>query len=170
MARNVGISSRFDPYRYFRFRLNWQGRHVAGFSKVSLPKRTTEVFRHRHGGEDSMDQESVGRTTYDAITLERGVTHDIEFDAWANHVWNFGAGRGAEVSLEDFRKDLVIELYNEAGQLAKAWTVYRGWVSEYSALPELDANANAVAIQTIKLEHEGWELTNEITEPPGPGP
>ena len=97
-----------------------------------------------------------------------GVTHDTEFEKWANKVWNFGSGLGAEVSLKDFRKDIIIEMYNEAGQLAIAYKVYRCWVSEYQALPDLDANANAVAIQTIKLENEGWERDYEVTEPTEP--
>ena len=105
---------------------------------------------------------------YEAITLERGVTHDTEFEQWANKVWNFGSGLGAEVSLKDFRKDIIIEVYNEAGQLALAYKVYRCWVSEYQALPDLDANANAVAIQTIKLENEGWERDYDVSEPTEP--
>jgi T4-like virus tail tube protein gp19 len=97
-----------------------------------------------------------------------GRHHDPEFEAWANKVWNFGSGLGAEVSLQDFRKDLMIELYNEAGQLVITYKVYRAWVSEYQALPDLDANANAVAIQTLKLEHEGWERDVDVVEPSEP--
>ncbi len=99
------------------------------------------------------------------ITLERGVTHDVEFERWANKVWNCGSGLGAEVALKDFRKDVIVELYNEAGQLVIAYKLYRCWVSEYQALPDLDANANAVAIQHLKLENEGWERDYEVTEP-----
>ena len=105
---------------------------------------------------------------FEAITLERGVTHDTEFEKWANKVWNFGAGLGAEVSLKDFRKDIILEVYNEAGQLALAYKVFRCWVSEYQALPDLDANANAVAIQHIKLENEGWERDHDVAEPSEP--
>ena len=123
------------------------------------------MVKHRDGGDPSTSRKSPGRTEYDAITLERGVTHDLEFDHWANKVWNFGAGLGAEISLKDFRKDLIIELYNEAGQLAMAYKVYRCWVSEYQALPELDANANAVAIEHIKIENEGFERDDQVVEP-----
>ena len=119
-------------------------------------------MEHREGGDPSSVRKSPGQTKYEAITLERGVTHDKEFEQWANKVWSFGAGLGAEVSLKDFRKDIIIEVYNEAGQLAIAYKVYRCWVSEYQALPDLDANANAVAIQTIKLENEGWERDLEV--------
>ncbi|NTU85481.1 MAG: phage tail protein, partial [Chloroflexales bacterium] len=146
---------RFDPYKNFKFRIKWDGRYVAGVSKIGALKRTTELVEHREGGDPSTSRKSPGRTKYEAITLERGVTHDLEFERWANRVWSLGAGLGAEVSLRDFRKDLIIELYNEAGQLAIAYKVYRCWVSEFQALPELDANANAVAIQTLKLENEG---------------
>jgi phage tail-like protein len=159
---------RFDPYKNFKFRVRWDGRFVAGVSKVSALKRTTEVVRHREGGDPSSSRKSPGRTEYDAITLERGVTHDTEFERWANKVWNFGSILGSEVSLADFRKDVIIEVYNEAGQLALAYRVFRCWVSEFQALPDLDANANAVAIQTIKLENEGWERDLEVTEPSEP--
>ncbi len=131
-------------------------------------KRTTEVVKHREGGDPSSSRKSPGRTEYEAITLERGVTHDNEFEQWANKVWNFGSGLGAEVSLKDFRKDLIIEVYNEAGQLAISYKVYRCWVSEFQALADLDANANAVAIQHIKLENEGWERDVEVPEPSEP--
>ena len=159
--------TRFDPYKNFKFRVRWDGRFVAGVSKVSMLRRMTEVIRHREGGDPSTVRKSPGRTEYDAITLERGITHDAEFERWANKVWSFGAGLGAEVSLKDFRKDIVIEVYNEAGQLAIAYKVFRCWVSEYQALPELDANANAIAIETLKLENEGWVQTPtpELAEP-----
>ena len=148
--------------------MKWDGRYVAGISKVSALKRTTEVVEHREGGDPSTSRKSPGRTKYDAVTLERGVTNDVEFERWANKVWNFGSGLGAEVSLKDFRKDIIIEVYNEAGQLALAYKVFRCWVSEYQSLPDLDANANAVAIQHIKLENEGIERDYEVPEPAEP--
>jgi phage tail-like protein len=160
--------TRFDPYKNFKFRVKWDGRYVAGVSKVGALKRTTEVVEHREGGDPSTSRKSPGRTKYEAITLERGVTHDVEFEQWANKVWNFGSGLGAEVSLKDFRKDIIIEVYNESGQLALAYKVFRCWVSEYQALPDLDANANAVAIQHIKLENEGIERDYEVQEPAEP--
>jgi phage tail-like protein len=168
MAQFSVNAQRFDPYKNFKFRVKWDGKYVAGVSKVGMLKRTTEVVKHREGGDPSSSRKSPGRTEYEAITLERGVTHDKEFEQWANKVWNFGSGLGAEVSLADFRKDIIIELYNEAGQLAIAYKVFRAWVSEFQSLPDLDANANAVAIQHIKLENEGWERDNEVNEPSEP--
>lgn len=168
MAQFSVNPQRFDPYKNFKFRIKWDGRFVAGVSKVGALKRSTELVEHREGGDPSTSRKSPGRSKFEAITLERGVTHDTEFEKWANKVWNFGSGLGAEVSLKDFRKDIIIEVYNEAGQLAIAYKVYRCWVSEYQALPDLDANANAVAIQTIKLENEGWERDNEVVEPAEP--
>src|SRR5947208_5096070 len=159
---------RFDPYKNFKFRLKWDGRYVAGVSKISALRRSTEVVEHREGGDPSTGRKSPGRTKYDPITLERGVTHDPEFERWANKVWSFGAGLGAETSLKNFRKDLIIEVYNEAGQVALAYKVFRCWVSEFQALPDLDANANAVAIQHLKLENEGWERDREVPEPTEP--
>ena len=141
---------------------------MAGISKVGALKRTTEVVKHREGGDPSSSRKSPGRTEFEAIMLERGVTHDKDFEQWANKVWNFGAGLGAETSLKDFRKDIIIEFYNEAGQLAIAYKVFRCWVSEYQALPDLDANANAVAIEHIKLENEGWERDTDFQPPDEP--
>ncbi len=168
MAQFRVNAQRFDPYKNFKFLVKWDGQVVAGVSKVTGLKRSTQVVEHRNGGDPSSTHKSPGQTKYDAITLERGVTHDPEFEKWANKVWNFGSGLGAEVSLKDFRKDLIIEVYNEAGQLALAYKVFRCWVSEFQALPDLDANANAIAIQHIKLENEGWERDYDVTEPSEP--
>ena len=160
--------TRFDPYKNFKFRIKWDGRYVAGVSKISGLRRTTEVIQHREGGDPSTSRKSPGHTEFVPIALERGVTHDPEFEKWANKVWSLGAGRGAEISLKDFRKDIVLELYNEAGQIALAYKVYRCWVSGYEILPNLDANANAVAIEHIKLENEGWERDRSVKEPVEP--
>ena len=168
MAQFSVNPQRFDPYKNFKFRVKWDGKYVAGISKVGMLKRTTEVVKHREGGDPSSSRKSPGRTEFEAISLERGVTHDKEFEQWANKVWNFGSGLGAEVSLKDFRKDIIIEVYNEAGQVAIAYKVYRCWVSEFQSLPDLDANANAIAIQHIKLENEGWERDVEVGEPAEP--
>lgn len=160
-------ATRYDPYKTFKFRVVWDGKIVAGISKVTALTRTTQVTEHREGGAPSYKHRSPGQTSFAAITLERGVTHDPEFELWANKVWNYGNSPkdGKEVSLKDFRKDIIIELYNEAGQKVLAYKVYRCWVSEYKALPDLDANAaNAVAIQSIKIENEGWERDVAVKE------
>jgi phage tail-like protein len=166
MAQFTVNAQHFDPYKNFKFQVKWDGRYVAGVSKVGMLKRTTEVVKHREGGDPSTSRKSPGRTEYDAITLERGVTHDIEFERWANKVWDINSG--VEVSLKDFRKDIIIEVHNDAGQLVIAYHVFRCWVSEFQALPDLDANANAVAIQHIKLENEGWKRDYEVPEPVEP--
>lgn len=168
MAQFTVNTFRVDPYKNFKFRVKWDGKYVAGVSKVGMLKKTTEVVKHRDGGDPSTSHKSPGRTEFDAITLERGVTHDPEFEKWASKVWNFGGGLGAEVSLKDFRKDIIIEVYNEAGQKVLAYNVYRCWVSEFQALPDLDANANAIAIQHLKLENEGWARDTSVTEPTEP--
>jgi phage tail-like protein len=168
MAQFSVNTQRFDPYKNFKFKVKWDGRYAAGISKVGALKRTTEVVRHRDGGDPSSSRKSPGRTEYEAITLERGVTHDREFEQWANKVWNFGSGLGAEVSLKDFRKDIILEVYNESGQLALAYKVFRCWPSEFSAQADLDGNANAVLIQNLKLENEGWERDYEVIEPTEP--
>jgi len=168
MAEFTVNNTRFDPYKNFKFRIKWDGQYVAGVSKCSMLKRTTEVVKHREGGDPSTSRKSPGRTEYDAVTLERGVTHDTAFENWADKVWSLGAGLGSEVSLKDFRKDIILDIFNEAGQKAISYKIYRCWVSEYQAVPEFDANANAVAIQHIKLECEGWERDLSVTEPTEP--
>jgi phage tail-like protein len=165
MAEFTVNAKRFNPYANFKFQLKWDGQYVAAVSKCSGLSRTTQVIKHRDGADPSTPRKSPGQTEFNAITLERGVTHDLAFEAWAAKVWQVGAGLGAEVSLADFRKDFILEFYNETGQLAISYKIYRAWVSEYLALPDLDANANAVAIQHIKLENEGWERDTSVTEP-----
>ena len=160
--------TRLDPYKNFKFRLKWDGKYVAAVSKMSSLKRTTEVVEHRSGGDPSIAHRSPGRQKYDAITLERGLTQDKNFHNWAGLVWNYGASLGSEVSLANMRKDICLEFYNEAGQLVMAYKIYRCWVSEYQAMPDLDANANAIAIEHIKLENEGWERDMAVTEPVEP--
>src|ERR1700743_3900223 len=113
MAEFIANAQRFAPYKNFKFRVKWDGKNVAGISKVGVLKRTTEVVKHREGGDPSSSRKSPGRTEYDAISLDRGVTHDIAFEQWANKIWNFGSGLGSEVSLKDFRKDIYIDVYNE---------------------------------------------------------
>ena len=159
---------RLDPYKNFKFRVKWDGRYVAGVSKVSALHRSTEVIESREGGDPSTSHKSPGRTQYDSITLERGLTEDPAFEDWANLVWKLGAGLGSEVQLNEFRKDIRIELYNEAGQLVRAYLVHRCWPTVYQALPMLEANASAVAIETLVLANEGWERDTTVVEPVQP--
>lgn len=168
MAQFTVNPTRFDPYKAFKFRVKWDGRYVAGVSRVSGLRRATEVVEHREGGDPSTPRRSPGITRFEPIVIERGLTHDLAFNDWAAKAWSYGAGLGKEVSLADFRKDIVIELLNEAGQLAIAFRVFRCWVSEYQALPDLDADTAEVAIEWIRLENEGWERDLSLTEPTEP--
>jgi phage tail-like protein len=167
-------TNRLDPYKNFRFRVKFasDSDYVAGLSKISALKRTTEVVKFRDGGDESTSRKSPGRTEFSPITLERGVTHDTTLEQWANKVWDYSNAQAKasdkEISLADFRKDILIDMFNEAGQKVLSYQVFRCWVSEYQALPELDANANAIAIQHIIIENEGWirdQMVQEPTEP-----
>jgi phage tail-like protein len=162
------VNNRFDPYKNMKFRIKWDGKYIPGVSKMSPLRRTREKIEFREGGDPSSSRKSPGRTEFDPIILERGLTHDPAFEEWVNKVWSFGSGPGAEVSLADFRKDIQIEVYNEAGQLVKRYNVFRCWPSEYQSLPILDANNTAVAIEMIKLENEGWERDTSVVEPKEP--
>jgi phage tail-like protein len=159
---------RFDPYKQFKFRVKWDNEYIYGITKVSGLVRATEVVTTRNGAEPSTIRRSPGLTLYEPIVLERGVTHDPAFEEWANLVWAFGAGLGSEVTLSEFRKDIYIELLNEAGQVVKAWMVYRSWPSEYVAVSEFDAHNPDTAIESLTLQHEGWERDTEVTEPTEP--
>lgn len=164
---------RFDPYKNFRFKVRFldgagsASTPIAGVSKVSGLKRTTEVVKHRDGGDPLSSRKSPGRTEFEPVTLERGVTHDDAFEQWANMVFNYPAtGEKDSISLPDFRRTIAIDLCNEAGVVVQTYHVFRCWVSEYQPLPDLDANGNAVAIQLIKLENEGWERDVTVVELP----
>lgn len=168
MPRFTVNPTRFDPYKAFKFRVLWDGRVVAGISRVSGLTRSTEVVQHREGRDPSATRRAPGLTTYAPITLERGITHDTDFESWANQVWSFRNMSGSEVSLARFRKDVRIELLNEAGQIVIAYDVFRCWVSDYTALPELDASGAIVAIESITLQNEGWERDHAVAEPAEP--
>jgi phage tail-like protein len=164
MAKFTVNSSRYDPYRGFKFKIKLGGNaYVAGLNKCSALKKTTEVTEWREGGDESTSHKLPGKTKYDPITLSAGVTHDDTFEKWANLVNNYQGD--SRMSLKNYRKDVTIDVFNEAGQKVISYNVYRCWVSEYQALPELDAASNNIMIQTIKLENEGWERDVSVVEP-----
>jgi phage tail-like protein len=162
MAELGSLHPSLDPYKNYRFRLKWDGRYIAGVTRVTALRRTTEVVKHSEGGNVIQSRKSPGRTEFDAITLERGITQDREFEEWANRVAPYTPTSEPPV---EFRKDVTIELYDETGRLAVAYRLFRCWVSEYQALPDLDANGSAVAIEQIKLENEGWERDVSVAPP-----
>lgn len=155
-------TNRIDPYKNFKFRVRWDGQIVAGVSKVSALKCSTEIVSHREGGDISTPRHSPASSKFDPITIERGITFAPEFEAWANLVYST-EGDGA-VSLAGFRKDISIDLLNQQGTVVKRYNVFRCWVSEYTALPELDANANAIAFETIVIQNEGFERDDSVVE------
>jgi len=163
MAKFAANPQRVDPYRNFKFRIKIDNNYVAGLSKCSALKKTTEMTEWYESGDPSTPHRLPGKTKYDAITLSGGVTHDTTFEDWANLVNNFLGD--ASMSLKRFRKDITIDVFNEEGQKALSYQVFRCWVSEYQALPELDAAGNAVMISSIKLENEGWQRDISVTEP-----
>ena len=169
MAQFTVNPTRFDPYKNFKFKVLWDGKYIPGVSRVSPLTRTTEVVEHREGSEPNITRKSPGITRYEPVTIERGVTHDNAFENWANMVYRYGSGPGSEVALKDFRKDIMVELCNEAGQVVKRYKLYRCWISEYQALPEMDSDVSATAIERIILQTEGWERDTDTTEPLEPG-
>ena len=158
-------TSRFDPYKTYRFLVYFgkDTKPVAGVSKVSAVKRSSDVIEYKEGG-NALIRKGLGRTKYEPITLEAGVTHDVDFENWANAAQSLDKG-SPNSSLANLRQEMRIELLNEEGQPVLRYLVHRAWVSEYQALPDLDAGTNAVAIEHIKLENEGWERDLSLTEP-----
>ncbi len=166
MARMNASTNCFDPYRNFRFKVKWDNQYVAALSKMGALKRTTEMVEFREAGENITSRKLPGKTSYQAVTMEAGVTYDSAFEDWANLVNDFASH--SITSLGEFRKNIIVDMFNEAGQKALSYTLYRCWVSEYQALPDLDAGANAVAITTMKLEYEWFERDQAVKEPQGP--
>ena len=162
MAQFTVNNTRVDPYKNFRFRVWWDKKIVAGVSKVSPLKRTTEVVSHREGGDLSTPRHSPGRTSFEAITMERGVTFDEEFQAWANLVYTTQGPAG--VSLANYKKEIRIEVLNLQQVVVRAYNVAACWVSEFTAQADLDANANAVLIESIVIQNEGWERDPDVKE------
>ncbi|MGN6105678.1 MAG: phage tail protein [Kofleriaceae bacterium] len=154
---------RREPYKAFKFRIVHNNKVVFGVSKVGALKRTTEVVKHRSGGQNSYDYKSWGRTTFDSILLERGITHDHEFEAWANMVATWSGD--ASANLAEYKRELTLEFLNERGQVAIRYFLHGCWVSEYTAVPELDANGNSIALETLKVELDGWERDPTTLEP-----
>ena len=155
---------RYDPYRTFKFQVLIDGKAVAGLRKMTALKKSTEAVDWRTGGDPSHVRKLPGGTKFEAVTLEQGLTHDPVFEDWANLVNNFNGD--SKMSLKGFRKTIIINVLNMQGSVAISYKLHRAWVSEYQALPDFDAGAtNAVGIQTIKLEHEGWERDTAAKEP-----
>ena len=174
-------SYRFDPYQNFRFQVFFQDISkgspgtqtlVAAVSRVTGLSRTTQVTTYREGNNPGVIRRIPGQTQYGPITLERGVTHAVEFEQWANKVWDYQnstAANGTQVvSLADFRKNVTIKLLNEAGQVVLVWNVYRCWVSDYKPLSDLDGSASAILIESITIENEGWQKDQTVTSPAQP--
>ncbi len=161
MEQSSVNDNRCDPYKSFKFRIKWEGRYVAGVSRVGALRLSADIAQHRERGHLSPSHKPPGSTKYGPVTLERGVTHDVKFEQWANKVWD----AGPDVSVADFRKDVVLDVFNEAGQKVLSYRLFRCWVSELQAIPGLDANSNAVAIETLRLENEGWECDLDVADP-----
>lgn len=166
-AKKISSSNpqRFDPYKNFKFRVKWDSRVVAGVSRISALRRSTEVVEYREGGDPSTSRHLPGRTSYEPITLERGITYDSAFEAWANSVAQLPQAAGKQAALAAIRKDIIIEVCNEAGHVILAYKVHGCWVSVYQALPDLDANISATVIEAITLQHEGWARDTSVPKP-----
>jgi phage tail-like protein len=168
MPPMIGKTGRTDPYRNFRFKVKWDNQYVAGLTKMGGLKRTTEMVEFREAGVNITSRKLPGKTSFTAVTLEAGITYNTAFEDWANLVNDFASH--SITDLGEFRKNITVDLFNEAGAKALSYNLYNCWVSEYQAMPDLDAGANAVAITTIKLEYEWFERDTSVSESQGPAP
>jgi phage tail-like protein len=166
MARMNPSTNRFDPYRTFRFKVKWDGQYVAGLTKMGALTRTLESVDFYEAGENLIPRKLPGKGTFGNVTLEAGVTYDTAFQDWANQCFDFASH--SITSLGEFRKNITVDVFNEAGQKALSYNLYRCWVTEYRALPDLDSSANTVAITTITLAVESWQRDEDVVEPQGP--
>jgi len=163
-ANDYGASD--QPPGTFTFRVKWDGRYVVGITRISGLARRTDVLEPRAGGDPNAVHKSPGVTTHEPLVLERRLSHDKEFERWANKVWYMGGVFGAEASLGDYRKDIRIELFDESGHLAMAFQVYRCWPSDYVVLGELDTNGPSIPLEVLVLQHEGWERDHAVLPAP----
>jgi phage tail-like protein len=168
MAEFPVNSQRFDPYKQYKFRVKWDNRFIPSISYVSSLRRITEVVAHREGGDPNTVRRAPGLTTFPPLILSRGRTQDPAFEQWAELVWSHSRGLGNEIFLKEFRKDIHIELMNEAGELVMRFKVYRCWPSEYQPLSDLDSDTNTVALETLTLQYEAWERDITVAEPVEP--
>jgi len=159
-------TNRFDPYRNYRFRVKWDNDYVAGLSRMTALRRTTEMVEWREAGENITSRKLPGKSSFQPVTLEAGITYDTAFEDWANLVNDFASH--SSVNLAEFRKNVTVDVFNEAGQQALSYHLWRAWVSEYQALPDLDAGANAVAITTIQLQYEWFDRDTTVAETQAP--
>ena len=155
---------RYDPYRTFMFQVIIDGKPVAGLKKMGMLKKSTEAIKWRSAGDPSHERVMPGGTSFEPVVLEQGLTHDPVFEEWASLVNNIKGS--AAMSLLNYRKDIIINVLNLQGEVAISYMLYRAWISDYQALPDLDAGTmNAVGIQSITLQHEGWERDVSVGEP-----
>jgi phage tail-like protein len=161
---------RSDSYENFKFWVKWDGKVVAGVNTIGALTRRRGEVSWRDGADPSSPRTSRGQVGYEPITLERGMTADVAFERWANKVWYDpnSAPSDQEVAIKDFRKDISIMLLNEAGRVVTTWNIYRCWVSEFTALPDLDASFDAVAILSMTIQNEGWSRDSSVRAPTEP--
>ena len=95
-----------------------------------------------------------------AISPENEVTLDGEFKKWES----------SRVALETVHKGIALDVYDEMGRIALVCRIWRCWVSEFLGMQDLKANPNALPIQLITLETEGWERVNNVKEASEPSP
>ena len=107
-------TNRFDPYKNYLF-LVFFGTNtnaVAAVSKVTALKRSSTPIDYNEGGY-AITLKGLGRTKYEPITLERGITFDMDFEEWANAAQILKSG-APSTSLANLRKEIRIVLLNEA--------------------------------------------------------
>ena len=164
MANGFTVNAhRFDPYKNFKFHVYLDGRLVMGVSRSARSSAPPRWSATAPGGDNSIDFKSPGRTKYEAVTLERGLTHDREFEKWAANVHSYAGD--AATDLRNYKKALTVEMLNLRNQPAIRYFLFNCWPSSYTAMPDLSSMENAVAIESLVLEVEAWERDFDLAEP-----
>lgn len=133
-----------DPWLIFNFLVEIDGITRAAFQECSGFDSTIDVIEHREGGENTTLRKLPGMTKYSNITLKRGITDDTELYDWHR-----------KTVLGDIeRKNGSIVLLDRKGEEVARWNFVRAWPTKWDG-PDLNAEGNDIAIETLEMAHEG---------------
>ena len=139
----MATSLRSDPYGIAHFEIEIDGMRESGFLKVSGLEGRVEVEEYREGGDFGV-RKAPGSVSYSNIVVSRGMTSSTELWDWWERV------RNGDVD----RRNLSIVMLDDSRQAVARWQVQSAWPVRYSA-PDLNAESDDVAIETLELTHEG---------------
>jgi phage tail-like protein len=135
--------SRNDPYRGFRFRVEFDHIMHGGFSRVKGLVRETKVEVRREGGVNDYEHRLVTQTSYGNLILERGLADP--------YLWNW---HDKVVEGNVTRATLTVALHDESDAEVWRWLVERAYPVKWSGT-DFDAGATQVVVESVEFAHEG---------------